>query len=208
MAQKSLSCNIALCSSKEIIKKSIRVSRALKKKGSVFALDDKNYYPHVTIYMTEFPRRNISLVARILEQVANNAKSLSLKAVGYKQSKGRGYVDVEYKRTQELDNLQKKIVKALNAARDGLIPGFLQKKLSKLEGWRQKNLKKYGYDNVGRRFRPHITLGKLPGNKGDTDVLQDLPRFNFDCKAQTIVLFRSGKYAAARRVIRKFKLGK
>ncbi|MBI4094219.1 MAG: DUF1045 domain-containing protein, partial [Candidatus Liptonbacteria bacterium] len=152
----SKSFNIVIYPPKEISQKAITVSKELKKKGGLFFLDGKNYFPHVTIYMTEFPVKNIPKVKKVLRNFAAKTKPFHATSLKYRQS-ADGYIDVDYRKSKEIKDLQKKVIALLNPLREGLSRPKDEARISELSKAQQRNIKRYGYRGVGAEFFPHIT---------------------------------------------------
>ena len=117
---KSKSFNVVIYPPQEISKKAIGVSKKLKKKGGLFVLDGKNYFPHLTIYMTEFPIKNVSKIRKILRNVAAKTKPFRATSLKYRQS-ADGYIDVDFKKSREIKGLQKKTIALLDPLRECLL---------------------------------------------------------------------------------------
>lgn len=103
---------------------------------------------------------------------------------------GIGYVDPEYKVTNELQSLQENILDGINPLRAGM----REKDIAKMQdatGTKLANLQKYGYPSIGKLFRPHMTLTRLKDHM--PEVLDILPAINtFDGIFDRIGLFEMG----------------
>ena len=160
MRTKSKSFNIVICPPSEISKKAIGVSKKLTSKGSLFVLDGKNYFPHITFYMTEFPLKNVTMIRKLLRQLATKTKPFQINSLRYRQDEN-GYIDVVYRRSSNVNGLQKKIIKLLNPLREDLIRDKDQARMGELTKAGQKNIKLYGHRSVGVKYFPHLTFTKL-----------------------------------------------
>jgi len=200
---RSISCNIAIYPPNNISRRAINVSRALLKRGGLFAIDGKNYYPHITIYMAEFPRRNIKAVETLLKKITAGKKPFRIESDRYHQSRD-GYVEIGFKRTKAILLLHKNIVQSLNPLRDGLMRPKDLVRFKQFSKQKQKNLKLYGYDNVFAEFAPHMTFTKL--GRTDRRVIGDLSKQNFSFLIKEIGLFKSAEHGACRKIIAQFYL--
>ncbi len=117
---KSESFNVVIYPPTDISKKAISISKKLKKKGGLFVLDCKNYFPHITLYMTEFPLKNVAKIRKLLKQFATKTKPFEINSLKYRQNKD-GSIDIDYSRSKNINELQKKIIKLLNPLREGLM---------------------------------------------------------------------------------------
>ena len=203
MSPKTKPFNIVICPPPEISKKAIRISKKLKNKKGLFVLDGKNYFPHITLYMTEFPLRNMTKVRKLLKQFAAKTKPFEINSSKYRQNID-GYIDVDYKRSKNINELQKKIVKLLNPLREGQMREKDKARMSEMTKAEQKNLKLYGYRNVGDKFFPHLTFSKL--EKFDKSALSNIDKSNFSFKVDKIGFFYLGDYGTCRKLIEIFDL--
>ncbi len=203
MRAKSKSFSIVIYPPSGISKKAIGVSKKLKSKGGLFVLDGKNYFPHITSYMTEFPLRNVTMIRKLLRQLATKTKSFQINSLGYRQDKN-GYVDTVYRRSNNVSGLQGKIIKLLNPLREGLIRDKDRVRMGELGKAEQKNIKLYGYRSVGVKYFPHLTFTKLEKfNKSDFSRIDKL---DFSFKVSRIGFFYSGEHGTCRELIEIFDL--
>jgi 2'-5' RNA ligase len=200
---KSKSFNIVIYPPKDIATKAIKMSKTFKKKGGSFVLDGTNYFPHITIYMTEFPLKNISKVKKLLKQLVSEIKPFQITASDYRQNKD-GYIDVNYKKTNNIKELQKKVIKLLNPLREGLLRPKDKERMEKFSKSHQKNIKLYGYRGVGTEFYPHLTFTKL--EQFNKSALSKIRKKNFSFKVNRIGLFYLGEYGTCRKLIQIFDL--
>ncbi|MFH1226085.1 MAG: 2'-5' RNA ligase family protein [bacterium] len=203
MPTKSNSFNIAIAPPLEIIKKATRESQKLKNEGGLFVLNQTLYSSHLTIYMTEFPLKNIEQIKNLLKKISLETKSFKLVSNGYRQNPD-GYIDVSYKPPRELKILQKKIITALNPLREGLIRKKDQEGLKNMKGQGAQNIKRYGSYFAFSNYRPHLTLTKLPNYKAD--ALKKLKPQNFSFMVKQIVIFYLGEYGSCKKQLAKFNL--
>lgn len=198
MEKKSKSFNIVIYPPKDIFQKATSVSRRLKRKGGLFVLDAKNYFPHITLYMTEFPLKNVLRIRKLLKQLTSEIKPFSIKSLNYRQIED-GYIDVNYRRSKNIRELQKKIIALLNPLRERFIrkkDGARMRELSKAQ---QKNIKLYGYRSVGSEFYPHLTFTKL--EKFDQSALAGIDKLDFSFKVDKIGFFYLGDYGTCHKLI-------
>ena len=203
MSPKTKPFNIAIYPPTEISKKAIGVSKKLKNKKGLFVLDGKNYFPHITLYMTEFPLKNMTKVRKLLKQFAAKTKPFEISSSKYRQNID-GYIDVDYKRSKNISELQKKIIKLLNPLREDQMRDKDKARISEMTKAEQKNLKLYGYRRVGDKFFPHLTFSKL--EKFDKSALSNINKSNFSFKVDKIGFFYLGDYGTCRKLIEIFDL--
>jgi 2'-5' RNA ligase len=88
------------------------------------------------------------------------------------------FIDVEYTVSPELNQLQMKVINALNDVRSNMRAKDKERMLS-ATGMALKNFQQYGYKPVGELFRPHITLTRFNGEPDNaSSVLPDIATFN------------------------------
>ena len=200
---KSQSFNIVIYPSADVSQEAVTVSKKLEKNGGLFVLNGKNYFPHITIYMTEFPVKNIPKIRKTLREFAAKTKPFHVTSLKYRQSK-EGYIDVEYRKSKEMKNLQKKIVSLLNPWREGLLRPKDRARMSEVSKTQQRNIMRYGYRCVGAEFFPHLTFTKL--KKFDKSALVKIEKLNFSFEIERIGLFYLGDYGTCRKLIEVFDL--
>ena len=205
MHSKSNSFNIVICPPDGISDKAIRVSKTLKFKGGLFVLDKKNYFPHVSLYMTEFPVKNLPKIKKLLQQIVVETKSFKMTSTKYEQNK-RGSIAVDYRKSKNIKWLQKKIIGSLNPLREGLVRKKDRAKMHELSRAQQKNVKLYGYRRVGVEFNPHLTFTTF--EKFNKAVIQIIPKINFSFKAEEIGFLYLGNHGTCKKFIARFKLGR
>ncbi|MEK7173374.1 MAG: 2'-5' RNA ligase family protein [Patescibacteria group bacterium] len=207
MKCESTSLNIEISPPAGISQRAISVSQAFKSRSSLFVLDNKNYFPHISLYMTEFPLENIKEISKNLKQLASETKPFIIESTGYKQDND-GYIYVSYQISLKIKKLQTDIVKLLNPLRRGLIRknDKLRIRLGKYSKAQQKNVQLYGYRGVGNEFNPHLTFAKL--ETFDKTALSLIPKYDFSFEASKIGLFYLGDYGTCHKPIKIFNLSK
>ncbi|MDP2598329.1 MAG: 2'-5' RNA ligase family protein [Candidatus Liptonbacteria bacterium] len=199
--KKSSVLSIALYPPQKIRAKAINIAGGLRGKGAVFALDGKSYFPHINIYMAEFPEKNLRKIMKLLRSCVRKIKPFSMTASSI-EAGGNGYVGVKYKISKRAAELQRDIIRTINPLREGLVYDAKGFKFSKPQ---LRNLKLYGYDNVGRSFHPHLSLARLKQPAKNVDIKTAAKDFLFT--AGRIALFRTGKYFTCRKILKVFNLG-
>lgn len=203
----SLPCDIVLLPSSELANRVIDASRLTKQYESFFTLEDGKYYPHMSLYMFQLNEADIPKVEEVLTRIAKNTQTVSAEATTYSLGTGFGvgYVDPEYKVTEELSSLQNTVVEAVNPIRAGMRESDI-KKMQDAEGIKLQNLQKYGYPAIGDLFRPHITLTRL--KEHNPKVLELLPQdvTTFSGVFDRLGLFEMGENGTCIRKIAEFPL--
>jgi hypothetical protein len=200
---KSKAFSIVIYPPAEISKKAINISKKLKKKKASFVLDGKNYFPHITLYMAEFPLKNIIKARKLLKQFAIKTKQFEMKPLKCRQSKG-GYIDIEYRKSKQIKELHRNVIKLLNPLREGLLKESDKEWISKSSKIQQKNIKLFGYSDVGSEFFPHLTFTKL--EKFNKSAILGINKSDFSFKVDKIGFAYLGDYGTCRKLIEIFDL--
>ncbi|MCA9347949.1 DUF1045 domain-containing protein [Candidatus Saccharibacteria bacterium] len=205
----SLPCDIVLLPSLELENKVIEASKATNKYDSFFTLEIGRFYPHMSIYMFQLNDSDIPKVEEVLTKIAKDTGAINATATTYSLGTGFGvgYVDPEYKVTEELSNLQDNVVEVVNPIRAGMRESDVRK-MQDAQGLKLENLQKYGYPAIGDLFRPHITLTRL--KEHNPKVLELLPQdaSTFSGEFDRLGLFEMGENGTCIRKIAEFPLTK
>ena len=204
MPVKSISCNIAIYPPAHIRRGAISLSKKLSELGTDFTLDDKNFYPHITLYMTEFPVDNLPRVKKELRNITQKMHIFSVTPAGI--GKVRGHIGVDFKNIPDLVSLHRKIVLATNAFREGCLRPKDRERLLKhfFPANMERMLKEYGSSRAMKNYNPHLTLTKFTNDKTQVDLKLQKSKFSFE--VNEIVLFQSGRHGACRKILARFRL--
>jgi len=174
--QDSLPCDVVLLPSKALSATALAVSGKLADLDSLFQLDNSNFYAHASLYMLQLKQADIEKVKELLAEIARTTRPLELTASKYDQKEL--FVDAEYQRTNLVDDLQTKVIAALNLVRDGML-GKDVERMKTATGLTLENYQNYGYNYVGELFRPHITLTRFGSEQqAAVELLPDISTFN------------------------------
>lgn len=142
----SIPCDVVLLPSKELAEKAIEASKAASQYDSFFTLEIGTFYPHMSLYMFQLEEANIQHVEALLSKIAKQTPAVSATATKYSLGEGFGvgYVDPEYKVTNELVKLQNAVVDVINPVRSGMRESDIAK-MQDAKGLKLENLQTYGY---------------------------------------------------------------
>lgn len=203
----TIPCDIVLLPSTEQANLAVEASKLLAPQGSLFTLDNQNFYAHASIYMFQMDIDTQDECIAALENIAQQAKIQQLEQDGYFYQEtgfGKGYVDIAYERSAEADTLQNQVVSSFNSLRAGMRESDIAK-MSDATGLKLENLQKYGYPAIGELFRPHITLTKFPAEiEPDLTTLPSSTVFNGEFTR--LGLFEMGSNGTCIRKISEFSL--
>lgn len=160
----SVPCDIVLLPDEDQAELAAECSRLFAEQGSLFTLDNQNFYAHASLYMFTMDEARQQACIEALQDLASGHVTLQLDQDGYYYQDsgfGKGYLDVQYKRNQAVDLLQQAVIDTFNPLRAGMRESD-KAKMQAASGLKLENLQKYGYPFAGELFRPHITFARLP----------------------------------------------
>ncbi len=145
--------NIFLMPDKTAVQAVKHISDQLQSVG-VKSLYQQGYLPHVTLYLTEYPEKNLPALKKDVATIARQGHSFHVVMTGIKQTKGN-WLMLNVDRNQTLQHLADAVTVAVEPlrARDPVLPDWVTHFPSKLASF-----KRYGSPNVFTNFDPHITL--------------------------------------------------
>jgi 2'-5' RNA ligase len=194
--------DIALLPSDEIKEKAIDQSGKLSRFGSLFTLAGDGPFPHISIYMFQLKADDIGKVEDSLRRISSIIGRFELITAKYFEV--MNYIDVEYQKTMELEQLQDGIIKDINPLRDGMRAND-QERLKNATGEAKTNLEKYGTMNVYSLFRPHLTFTRFTSEvPGVIDKLPD--KKTFDGYFDKLGLFELGEEGTCIKEVYSLKL--
>lgn len=172
----TIACDVVLLPSEEQAAEAVKRSQALAGQGTLFTLDNQNFYAHASLYMFQLATDRVAECAEVLQKLAAGYSVQQLVQTGYgylDSGPGKGFIDVTFERDASVDQLQMAVVGALNPLRSGMVE-IVEPMLANATGQKLENLRRYGYPFVGELFRPHITLTKFPAEtEPDLTALPD-----------------------------------
>ncbi|MDX2775791.1 DUF1045 domain-containing protein [Streptomyces caniscabiei] len=203
----TIPCDIVLLPSHDQAELAVQASQTLAHQGSLFTLDNQHFYAHASLYMFQMDVAQQDRCVVALERLAQQTSAQQLQQDGYfyqDSGHGKGYVDVAYRRNDEVDALQERVIAMFNELRAGMRESD-KKKMTDATGLKLENLQKYGYPAAGELFRPHITLTKFP-----IEIEPDLsglpPATIFDGMFTRLGLFEMGQNGTCVRKIAEYRL--
>lgn len=172
----SIPCDVVILPDDQLATMAIQASKKLEPYGSRFTLEQGKYYPHSSLFMLQLKTSDLEQVKASLSKIAKQNKKMNLAAKRYYQA--QAFIDVEYQRNEQIDNLQNTIVTALNPIRDGMREKDNTRMLE-ATGLAYDNFEQFGYKYVGHLFRPHITFTRFQEEQPYAEkTLPDLSQFD------------------------------
>ena len=203
----TLPCDIVLLPAQDQAELAVQASQLLSPQGSLFTLNNRDFYAHASLYMFQMDIENQQECIAALRKLAGQTAAQHLEQDGYfyqDSGHGKGYVDVAFKRNGTVDSLQEQVIAVFNGLRAGMRESD-KVKMADATGLKFENLQKYGYPAAGDLFRPHITLTKFP-----VEITPDLSKLPspeaFSGKFDRLGLFEMGQNGTCIRKIAEFPL--
>ena len=162
--------DIVLLPEIRITQEASKLSGKLQTLGSYFTLDNKTFFAHISIYMLELSDEGLEKVLTILPQIASQTSII--KSLPKEYHYESDYIDIEFKKTKELESLQEIIINHINPLRAGLREKD-KERLENATGEERDNILEYGYRSIGKLFRPHLTFTRFKDNQ--QSIINTLP---------------------------------
>lgn len=114
--------------------------------------------------------------------------------------------EVAYTKTQAISQLQQQIIEALEPLRSGLrqkdpVGHVLKDWLPTTTGETRQNLERWGYDEIGGLFRPHITLTRFKKRAQQVDIATLPPLAEFSGIFTVLALCKMGEHGTCNQLI-------
>lgn len=173
------------------------LSKSLSEYGTDFTLNELDAVPHLSIYMGLFDPDAV----RVIQELATG---VTLTATTYREDLEQGMFEVGYETTPELVELQQRIVEGLNPLRRGLrtldpVGRRIAEWLPTTSGELRDNVERFGYDEIGSHFRPHVTLTRFRRRDFRVDVDSLPPIGEFSGAFPRLALFEMGPHGTCTR---------
>ncbi|HEY9744790.1 MAG TPA: hypothetical protein V6C99_01075 [Oculatellaceae cyanobacterium] len=181
---------------------------------TVFTLESGNLEPHMSLYMATLDKKGLRKAKQELSKIAEQTAPLPLKATAYDQDPKVGMFEIGYETTPSLVRLQNDIVDKIAPLRTSPWPKWnpvghhLDEWVPKrMDGEAKSNMQRYGYDEIGGLFRPHITLTRFisRGKKMEPEPLP--PTQAFDDTFTKLALYEMGENGTCTKPVATFTLG-
>lgn len=202
--------NTMLVPPKDIVEQAIKLSRDFSQKVPTnFVLDNIHFFPHITLYSPEYPKRNLKTIVETVDRLAHTHTKIHVAINGiHAGGDGSIYVELELHRSPEIQRLHQDIVQALNELREGRInPKYLSPEyLAEKSPQQRKNIQKYGKAGVMDLYMPHLTITALKdvtlARKIASKATWDTPSFTID----TMGINTMGEHGTCTTLIKQFPL--
>jgi hypothetical protein len=144
----------------------IKLSQTLKSNSTMFVLDGKSKFAHMTVFMARFANSEIPNILNFTKKALSTVNGFFCEHTGYFMTAGR-YLEASYRKSKEFMDLHESLINNLKDLRINPGDPFEEGYFTPYIEEQQKNVKETGYDLAYNLYRPHITLtryeeGKVP----------------------------------------------
>lgn len=175
-----------------------------EKEKAYFILDNKNFYPHITIYSPEYPIYNFEKIINRMEKVSKKLSKTKFKFE--KLDSIDGYIGTSAYYSKEMRKIHKTIINEFNPLREGYIrEKFCNSNISKEE---KENIQKYGHPYLMNLYNPHITITRLKNEKIAKKIAKEIKWSKREFILDKIGIYKMGKNGTCTELIKEFKLKK
>ncbi len=199
--------NVVILFDKQLTNEFIKLSQKISSKvPSKINLNASDEIPHLTLYLSRYPKRNVPKVIDAIFKVALSTKPFRLKLTQKScHSSGTIFIDAEI--SPELFTLHEKLVDELNTFREGLYNDDEMKLPGRTKKIR-KNLIEYGMWAVKQDYVPHVSVGRVGDPEKECNpALETLPnRVDYQTTVSQIAFVESGHDGTCKRILQNFSL--
>lgn len=203
MSKKFTRINIAFMPPTDVAKYVAKLSKEIsEKEKTYFVIDNKNIYPHITIYPPEYPTYKIEEVLSKVEKLAKKLPRVKFKFEKIKNFDD--YISVGMHYSKEIRNIHETIIEELNPLRDGHIKQDANN--TNLLKEEKENIQKYGYPNLMDSYSPHITITRLGEEEIAEKIIKEIKWPIKEFTIKKLGAYKMGKNGTCTELIKEFKL--
>ncbi|MET9342126.1 hypothetical protein ACWDLG_40870 [Nonomuraea sp. NPDC003727] len=175
-----------------------------------FVLAEERVYPHLSLFMATFAPEQCAAAVRLLGDISARTTMIPLRGDHFAGNE-HGMFELFYEKTAAVTTLQEDILATVAPLRTGWrrrdpVGRVLADYRRTAPAAARDNLERYGYDEVGALFRPHITLTRFqkPGQGVAPALLP--PARSFTAAFDTLALCVMGEHGTCTEVVARFAL--
>ena len=168
----SVIINVCIIPSQDVGNKCVKLSQSLKLDSTMFVLDGKSKFAHMTVFMARFANSEVGNLLSATEKTLKGANSFLCEHTGYFMTAGR-YLEVSYRKSKEFMVLHELLINSLKDYRINPNNPFEEGYFTPYTEEQQQNAKETGYDLAHNLYRPHITLTRYK----ESEVPKTFPAF-------------------------------
>jgi 2'-5' RNA ligase len=206
MNEEFIRINITFKPPIKIAEQVAKLSEEISKKEDVyFVIDNLHFYPHITIYSPEYPKRKEDEVLETIEKLVKNFSPI--KFVPKEIETSQGYFGIAAQYSDEIKKIHEAIVEKLNPLREGhLREKYLNAYNMKFSEEKMQNIQKYGYADSMSLYNPHITITRLKDDGVAEKVAKEIAVPFGEFAIDKIGVFRMGENGTCIELIKEFNL--
>lgn len=205
MKQISSPWNVVILFNEELTEELINLSHFIASKiPSKVELNRTDALPHLTIYTTNYPTKNLMKIKKKLSLVVKKFNQFTLQFSTKIVDMNTVFINAELNKT--LQNLHSDVVDALNPLRDGL---FDEKELALIGNneARKKSLLMYGMWSAKKLYVPHISVARPFDQASCKQALNLLPKkIHYMTPIKHITLAERGHDGTCKKIIKIYSL--
>lgn len=153
----SVIINVCVIPDASVGNRCVELSQALKSDGTMFVLDGKSKFAHMTAFMARFANSEIPNVLEATKQALGSIEDFLCEHTGYFMTAGR-YLEASYRKSEAFMALHEALIANLKDLRINPENPLEEGYFTPYTAEQRKNAKETGYDLAHDLYRPHITL--------------------------------------------------
>ncbi len=172
-----------------------------------YIVDNVESIPHLTLYQTLFPKKNVDEIIQALGDIAGNTTRFDLKFKTIKNN--RSSIWAIFDKPAELTNLHMKVLEHVNPLREELVEEQFATDhpvYQSLTVTPKKMVEKWGHPFVDQMFDSHISLMKLVDRELVYAVINRLDWRIRELPVSKIALYECGEEGTCKELIKEFEL--
>lgn len=201
--------DVVLLPPQEVDDASVRLSRRCAAFAATeFVLAPDGPYPHLSLFMANFDSAACSEAVGRLRAICARTPSLRLDGDHF-AGNSQGMFELFYRASADLTRLQEEVIAALAPLRTGLrrrdpVGRLLAEYRHTAPAVARDNLERWGYDEVGELFRPHITVARFV--ERHVALSEPLDPGTFSGLYTTLALCVMGEHGTCTEIVETFAL--
>ena len=182
----------------------VELSQALKSNGTMFALDGKSKFAHMTVFMARFANSEVLNVLAAVEKTLSSVSSFPCEHAGYFMTAGR-YLEASYRKAGAFMSLHELLIDSLKGFRINPGSPFEEGYFTPYTDEQRRNAEETGYDLAHNLYRPHVTLTRYK----EGEVPEVFPGFkpaNLSFQLSTVCVYKADDNGAVYEKLAEFSI--
>ncbi|WP_214325697.1 hypothetical protein [Nonomuraea sediminis] len=178
--------------------------------GVEFVLAEEGAYPHLSLFMAVFGPEQRETAEQRLAEIGRRTPVIELRGDHFAGNE-HGMFELFYDKSEAVTALQEDVLGAVAPLRTGWrerdpVGRVLADYRVSAPALARDNLERYGYDEVGELFRPHITLTRFQQRDHRVDPADLPPAQDFTAAFDTLALCVMGEHGTCTEIVARFML--